>query len=50
MVFDSTNLAWNAVADLDTLPYPSRYTSGNYIGYLDTHVRSHRAAYTGEIR
>jgi hypothetical protein len=50
MIFDSTNLARNAVAGLETLPYPARYVRGNIIGYMDTHAHFRPSGYTGEIR
>jgi hypothetical protein len=35
LVFDSTDLAWNAVAPTSTLPNPGRYSGYNTAAYGD---------------
>lgn len=40
LVFDSSDLRWNANGDLSLLPDPPRWDGKNLIAFLDTHVKA----------
>jgi hypothetical protein len=40
LVFDSSDLRWNANGDLSLLPDPPRWDGKNLIAFLDGHVKA----------
>lgn len=50
IVFDSSDLRWNANGDLSLLPDPPRWNGKNLIAFLDGHVRAEEGTPRVEIK